>query len=207
MFRRLFIEDTRLPAACKPDPSATEEYGVEGGGSSIDSPGRTRRRSVLAPVKKHRDEKTGEKELGRRGYAAAPVPAAQAVAGKELATAWAREAKDVFEIRKRSCEGARHGGIEWSARRAEKQDAGDARTDLKSAVRDVLVRHPITREVKEQPERERSEPRIDERAAGRARRDVEGDDQAATLPCGALSVFVAERAMIANNRGGRSWSR
>jgi hypothetical protein len=188
VFRRLFIEDTRLPAACKPDPSATEEYGVEGGGSSIDSPGRTRRRSVLAPVKKHRDEKTGEKELGRRGYAAAPVPAAQPVAGEELATAWSREAKDVFEVGQRSRERARDGGIERSAHSAEKQDAGDARTDLERAVGDVLVRHSIACEVKEQPERHRSEPRADERAAGRARRDVEGDDQAATLACGALSV-------------------
>jgi hypothetical protein len=46
------------------------------------------------------------------------------------------------------------------------------------------VRYPIACEVKEQPERQRSEPRTEERARGRSRRDVEGDDQAATLPRG-----------------------
>jgi hypothetical protein len=39
------------------------------------------------------------------------------VAGKELATAWLREAKDVFEVRTRSRDRARDGGIERSAQR------------------------------------------------------------------------------------------
>ena len=114
------------------------------------------------------------------------MPAAQPVAGEELATAWPREAKDVFEVRTRSRDRARDGGIERSAHSAEEQHSGDARTDLEGAVRDVLVRYPIAREVKEQPERQRSEPRTDERAAGRSRRDMKGDDQAATLACGTL---------------------
>jgi len=92
----------------------------------------------------------------------------------------------VFEVRTRSRDRARDGGIERSAHSAEEQDGGDARTDLEGAVRDVLVRYPIAREVKEQPERQRSEPRTDERAAGRSRRDMKGDDQAATLACGTL---------------------
>jgi hypothetical protein len=114
------------------------------------------------------------------------VPAAKPVAGKKLATAWPREAEDVFKVRTRSRDRARDGGIERSAHTAEEQDGGDARTDLEGAVRDVLVRYPIAREVKEQPERQRSEPRTEERAAGRSRRDVEGDDQVPTLACGTL---------------------
>ncbi len=110
-------------------------------------------------AKKDGDEEAGEEELHGRGYAAASVPTAQPVAGEELATAWPREAKDVFEVRKRGREGARDGGIERSARSAEEQDARDARTDLEGAVGDVLVRHAIAGEVKEQPERQRSEPR------------------------------------------------
>jgi hypothetical protein len=43
------------------------------------------------------------------------------------------------------------------------------------------VRNPIARNVKEQPERQRSEPRTEERTACRTCRDMEGDDQAATL--------------------------
>jgi hypothetical protein len=42
---------------------------------------------------------TGEKKLDRRGYAAAAVPTGPPMAGEELATAWPREAKDVFEVR------------------------------------------------------------------------------------------------------------
>ncbi len=81
------------------------------------------------------------------------MPTAQPVAGEELATAWPREAKDVFEVRTRSRERAGDGGIERSAHSAEEQDACDARADLEGAVRDVLVRDPIAREVKEEPER------------------------------------------------------
>ena len=106
------------------------------------------------------------------------------MAGEELATAGPREAEDVFQVRTRSRERARDGGIEWSAHSAEEQDPCDARPDLESAVRDVLVRNPIARDVKEQTERQRSEPRADERTACRTCRDMEGDDQAATLACG-----------------------
>jgi len=54
---------------------------------------------VLAVAKKDGHQGAGEKKLDRRGYAPAPVPTAQPMAGEELATAWPREAKDVFEVR------------------------------------------------------------------------------------------------------------
>ncbi len=60
------------------------------------------------------------------------------------------------------------------------------RTAPRSSTAATPVRYPIAGEVKEQPERQRSEPRTDERAAGRSRRDMKGDDQAATLACGTL---------------------
>jgi hypothetical protein len=113
---------------------------------------------VLAVAKKDADEEAGEEELDWRGEAAAPVPAAKPVAREELATAWPREAQDVFEVRTRSRDRTRDGGIERSAHGAEEQDGGDARTDLEGAVRDVLVRYPIARKVKEQPERQRYAP-------------------------------------------------
>jgi hypothetical protein len=103
------------------------------------------------------------------------------MAGEELATAGPREAEDVFQVRTRSRERARDGGIEWSPHGAEEQDACNARTDLESAVRDVLVRNPIAHDVKEQPERQRSEPRAEERTACCTCRHMERDDQAATL--------------------------
>jgi hypothetical protein len=109
---------------------------------------------VLAAAKKEADEETGEEELGWRRDAAAPVPAAQSVAGEELATARPRQAKEVFEVRTRGRERAGDGGIERSAHGGKEQDPGDARADLEAAVGDVLVRHPITGEVKDQPERQ-----------------------------------------------------
>jgi hypothetical protein len=120
---------------------------------------------VFAVAKKDGDQGAGEKELDRRGYAAASVPTVQPVAREELATAWPRETKDVLEVRERSRERARDCGIERPTRSAEEQDAGDARADFEDTVRYVLVRDPISCEVKEQPERQRSEPRTEERAA------------------------------------------
>jgi hypothetical protein len=50
-------------------------------------------------AKKDGHQGAGEKELDRRGYAAAPVPTAQPMAGEELATAGPREAEDEIEVR------------------------------------------------------------------------------------------------------------
>ena len=87
----------------------------------------------------------------------------------------------MLEVRTRSRKRAGDGGISWSPHRGQKQDPGDARADLKAALRDVVVRDPITRDVKEQSERQRGEPRPHECATSRACRDVERDDQAPTL--------------------------
>jgi hypothetical protein len=109
------------------------------------------------------------------------VPAAEAVAGEELASARARKAKDVLEVRRRSGERAADGRIERSAHCGEEHHFGDARADLEAAVGDVLVRDPITCQVEQQPERQRAESRANQCATGRTGGDVEGNDQAATL--------------------------
>jgi hypothetical protein len=133
------------------------------------------------PAKKEANEVARDDELDRRRDAATPVPAVEAVAGKELAATRPREAKDVLEVRRRSGERAADGRIEWAAHSGEEQHAADTRADLEAAVRDVLVRHPISGEVEHQAEQQGAEPRADERAAGGAGGDVEGDDQVATL--------------------------
>lgn len=118
-------------------------------------------------AKKSADQEPREEELSRRGDAAASMPAAQPMAGEELATTWPREGEYVFEVRKRSREGTSDRRIERSEDSAEKQDARRAGSDLESAVGDVLVGNPIARDVEEQPERKRPEPRVDERATDR----------------------------------------
>jgi hypothetical protein len=132
-------------------------------------------------VKNETDEEPGEQELDGRRKPAASVPAAEAVAGKELASARPWETKDVLEVWSRSSERARHRRIERPTHRGEQQDRTDARADLEAPVGDVTVRHPIAEEVEEQSERQRAKPRADERAAGSTGRNVKGDDQAASL--------------------------
>jgi hypothetical protein len=104
------------------------------------------------PAKKEAKEKARDDELDRRRDAATPVPAVVAVAREELAPARPREAKDVLEVRRRSGKRAADGWIERSPHRGEEQDSGDARRDLEAAVGDVLVWHPITCKMKQQPE-------------------------------------------------------
>jgi hypothetical protein len=85
-----------------------------------------------------------------------------AVAGEELAAAWARQPKNMLDVWSRSGERAADGGIERSAYCGEEENAGDPRADLEAAVGDVLVWHAIACEVKQEPKRERAEPRADD---------------------------------------------
>jgi 4-aminobutyrate aminotransferase-like enzyme/Ser/Thr protein kinase RdoA (MazF antagonist) len=141
---------------------------------------------VRRAPKQGADEEACDEELDGRRDAARPVPAAQAVARKELPAARSGQAKDVFEVRARRRERPGDCGIERSAYHGEEQHAADAREDLEAAVGDVLMRHSIACDVQEEPDRQRAEPRADERTAGRARRDVEGDDHAANLAGGTV---------------------
>jgi hypothetical protein len=79
------------------------------------------------------------------------VPAVEAVAREELAPTGPREAKDVLEVRRRSGKRAADGWIERSPDRGEEKNSGDARADLEAAVGDVLVWHPITCKMEQQP--------------------------------------------------------
>jgi hypothetical protein len=88
----------------------------------------------------------------------------------------------VLEVRARRRERAGDRRIERPAHRGEEQNRSDSRPDLEASVGDVLVRHPIPREVKNQAERQRAQPRADEGTAGRPCRDVKRDDHATTLP-------------------------
>jgi hypothetical protein len=74
--------------------------------------------------------------------------------------------------RQRPC----HGRVEWAAHQGQEEHRGDPGADLEAAIADVLMRHPVPRQVEYEAERKRAAPRAHKRAAGRARRDVEGDD-------------------------------
>jgi hypothetical protein len=129
----------------------------------------------------HLPEETREEELDRRRKTAAPVPAVEAMTREELAPARPRQPKKVLEVWSRSSERAGHRGIERSAHRRQEQDCGDAGADLEAAVGDVAV-------AAFDPRRGGGAVRVAVSGAanGRAsrrqyRRNVKGDDQAASL--------------------------
>jgi hypothetical protein len=84
------------------------------------------------------------------------------VTREELAPAGPREAKDVLEVWNRCRERTDDRGIERPAHRREKKNRSDARADLEVAIGNVLVRHQIAGEVKEQPKRHGTAARADE---------------------------------------------
>jgi hypothetical protein len=137
-------------------------------------------------AKEEADEETREEELDGRGKTAAFVPAMEAMTREELAPAGPWETKEVLKVRSRRSERAGHRGIERSANCGEEQDSGDAGADLKTAVGDVSVRHPVADEVEEQSKRQRAEARTNERASGSTGGNVKGDDQAASLASGVV---------------------
>ena len=90
-------------------------------------------------------------ELGPGGDAAGPVPAVEAMAGKELAPGGAREADDVLDIGDRSRHGAEDGGVERPAPRREEEESRDPARDLEPARVNVVVRHPVAEQMRDRP--------------------------------------------------------
>jgi hypothetical protein len=96
------------------------------------------------------------------------MPAAKAVARKQLVPARARESEDVLHVGAGGGKRAANRGVERPAHRRQEQHGCDARPDLEGPVRDVFVRHPVARQVQEQADRQRREPRPDDGASSGA---------------------------------------
>jgi hypothetical protein len=82
------------------------------------------------------------------------MPAAEAVAWEQLVSARARESEDVLHVRAGSRKRAAYRRVERSTYRGQEQHGCDARPDFEGPIRDVLVRHPVSRQVQEQPDRQ-----------------------------------------------------
>ena len=115
-------------------------------------------------------------ELCPGGHAALAMPAAEAVAREELAPARARKREHVLDVGDGRGDPSHDGRVERPARGGEQEQGGGARGDLEAPGGDVAVRHTVAGRVQEEAEPERAEARPCERAAGRARGDVERDD-------------------------------
>lgn len=111
-------------------------------------------------------------ELGAGGDAARPVPAAYAVAREQLATAGPWKTQHVLEIGRGAGSGAERDLVEEPTAKGERDDRRDPRPQLKAAVREVLVRHPIAGEVCQRAECESPASRGGEPSRGAAGGDV-----------------------------------
>jgi hypothetical protein len=101
----------------------------------------------LPQARERSKKQSGDEELHGRAHSSAAMPPMDPVTRKELAPTRPREAHDVLQIGSRRCEGAGDGGIERPARNRKEEHGCNSRADLELAVEDVLVRHPVTREV------------------------------------------------------------
>jgi hypothetical protein len=87
-----------------------------------------------------------------------------------------QEGQDVLEVGRGARPGADRRRIERAAACGEKDEARETAADLEAARADVLVRQPITREVKDRAQQERRDPRPTRGTGRGARRHVKGDD-------------------------------
>src|SRR6266540_5547739 len=91
-------------------------------------------------------ERPGKQKLHLRRKGAGAMPPAPAV--KELLAARTQRRKHVLQIRRRRSHSTQRRGVERAAAHSEQRDAEDPARDLEAAVRDVLMRHEVTEEVR-----------------------------------------------------------
>ena len=104
-----------------------------------------------APREQPTDHRTRQHEL-RLDRDADAVPSASAVE-EQLATR-TKPGQDMLEIRHGRRGPAEHGGVEGSAPSCEKTQGEKTTADLEAPVGNVVVRHPIARDVQGRPEQE-----------------------------------------------------
>ena len=115
-----------------------------------------------------------------------PVPAADAVAGEELAPAGARQRQDVLDVRHGSADRADHRRVERPSRRGEQGEAREAAQRLEAPRGHVLVRHGVAGRMRGEPEQERPAAGAGERPDEPAGGDVERDDHHRRIAPGAF---------------------
>jgi hypothetical protein len=104
------------------------------------------------------------------------VPAAEAVAGKELAPAWARQSDHVLHVRNGGGHGAQNGGVQRPAGGSEYEERRDAAGNLEASRGDVPMGEKVAGGVRDRPERQRARARSGDGADEASCRDVKGDD-------------------------------
>ena len=117
-----------------------------------------------------------EEELEPRRQSACPVPAVEAVAREELAAAGARQAKHVFDVRRRGRCRADRRRVEHASSQRHEQQQCNAASQLEPPRGDVPVRDAVAHQMCEQAEPHRRALRPRHGADGRPARDVQADD-------------------------------
>ena len=102
------------------------------------------------------------------------MPSAAAV--KQLAPTGTHGREDVLEIRCRARCRAQGRRIQDATSSGKKRKTDKAAADLEPAGADVFVRHSVTRQMQDRPEKKGCKPRAASGAASSAGGDMEGDD-------------------------------
>lgn len=113
-------------------------------------------------------------KLNVSAEAARAMPAAPAV--EELATARTQTRKDVLEVGRGGRRGPERSRVERPATESEQSQTEQAAPVLEATIADVLVRHPVTSEVKRRAQGQRRQPGAGQRTQRGTRRDMEYDD-------------------------------
>jgi hypothetical protein len=114
--------------------------------ASIQPPG------PLLPPNQRAEDPARKRQLYKRREVSRAVPAKPVV--KELPPTRTQRRENVLEIRRRTCDSAKRRRIEQATPPREEHDGRNATTDLKSTRAEVLVRHPVAREVENRAEKD-----------------------------------------------------
>ena len=130
------------------------------------------------------------------------MPTPEAVTREELASAGTRQPHQMLEVGCRTGRGADRDRAKRPVPHCEGKQRGDTRPELEAPVRDVVVRHPVTGDVSEHPERDSPGAR----GCGRARRgagcDVQRDDHRAGRASCSMAIRSRPYETVADLRRG-----
>jgi hypothetical protein len=102
------------------------------------------------------------------------VPAAATV--EQHLPAGTEPRHDVLEIRHGRRGAAEHSGVQRPSPGGEQTQRDEAAADLEAAIRNVLVRHPVSGDMEGRPEQEGERTRAEKRTGSATDRNVERDD-------------------------------
>jgi hypothetical protein len=98
----------------------------------------------------------------------------------------------VLEVGHRGRRPAEHGRVERATPRGEQREGDEPAADLEAAIRDVVMRYAVTRDMQRRAQEQGKRPRPDERTDGTAGGHVQRDDQAPIIAYAPRAMSVSD---------------